>query len=200
MEKTTLRKIIKTQIAALSPEQFTAAGTAAAGQLPLLPHWDEFRSVLAFFSMKDEIDTRPIMEIIIKTGKSLFVPKIESKMLTFYRIDQNDLEHHTTTASNTTFGSGYREPKTDPNLILKPKNFPALVITPGLAFDRCRNRLGRGLGYYDRFFAALDLSGRNYTALGLCMPCQLAGKIPVDPWDKKMDALLTEALILDSDS
>ena len=121
--------------------------------------------------MKDEIDTRPIMETIHKTGKLLFVPKIEGEMIVFYRTSQ-------------------------PELVLQPKNFPALVISPGLAFDRSLNRLGRGRGYYDRFLNSLDAAGRSYTALGLCMDCQLVDEVPVNARDKKMNALLTETGII----
>ena len=70
-------------------------------------------------------------------------------------------------------------------------DFPTLVLTPGLAFDREGRRLGRGAGYYDRFFAELDKDSREYTALGLCMDFQIVEKVPVEPNDKKMDGLLT---------
>ena len=196
MKKTTLRKTIKARLAELSPKQLSAAGTAAAGQLPLLSHWDEFRSVLAFFSMQDEINTTHIMETILKEKKILFAPKIEGQTLVFYRVNQNDLEHCVTAANNISFGIGYREPKTDPDFILKPEDFPALVITPGIAFDRNLNRLGRGRGYYDRFFASLDAARLRYTALGLCMPCQLVEEVPSGHQDKKMDALLTETSVI----
>jgi 5-formyltetrahydrofolate cyclo-ligase len=89
----------------------------------------------------------------------------------------------------STGGFGIREPEPDPALALKPEHFPALVITPGLAFDRRGRRLGRGRGFYDRFFAALD-SGA-YTALGLCMDAQLVPEVPVEGHDKTMDAVLT---------
>ena len=195
-DKEILRKTVKKLLAALTPKQFAAAGLAAAKQLPLIPGWEKFRSVLAFFSMKDEIDTEPIMETILKTEKFLFAPKIEEDMLVFYRIAQGNLENQVTTSINVHFGNGYREPEADPALILKPKDFPALVLTPGLAFDRSLNRLGRGRGFYDRFFASLDAAGKKYTALGLCMDCQLVSEVPACSYDKKMDALITESGIV----
>ena len=174
--KTELRNSIKSRLAAIPAQQFTAAGSSAALLLPAIPGWDTFRSVLAFFPMKDEIDTRPLMEIVLSTGKSLFVPQIKGETLVFCQIDQYN-----------------REPAEDLALTLKPADFPALVITPGLAFDRTMNRLGRGRSFYDRFLASLDAANREYTALGLCMECQLLDKIPAEPWDKKMDMLLTES-------
>jgi 5-formyltetrahydrofolate cyclo-ligase len=195
-DKPELRKTVRDNLAALSPKELTAAGSAAACYLGRIPRWNEFPSALAFFSMNNEIDTRPVMEAILQTGKSLFVPRIKGEDLAFYQIGQNDLE-----SSAIRFGGGFREPEGDPRLILKPEDFPVLVITPGLAFDRRMNRLGRGKGYYDRFFASLDSkeshsAGRSYTALGLCMDCQVVEEVPVEPWDKRMDLLLTESGII----
>jgi 5-formyltetrahydrofolate cyclo-ligase len=94
-------------------------------------------------------------------------------------------------------GFGIREP--EPKTALMPEDFPVLVITPGLAFDRRGRRLGRGRGFYDRFFAELDsgclgpLSADRaffYTALGLCMEAQLVPEVPAEDHDKTMDLVL----------
>lgn len=178
--KSELRKTIKSRLAALSREQFLAAGNFAAQEIKQVPNWDRFKSVLIFISMKDEIDTRPLMETILNDQKLLFIPEIEDGDLVFYQIKQ--IEDY--------YSDG------DPALTLKLKDFPALVITPALAFDRRLNRLGRGRSFYDRFFDSLDKSGRDYASLGLCMDCQLVEKVPVDHWDKKLDMLLTESALI----
>ena len=87
---------------------------------------------------------------------------------------------------------GLREPaSTSEDEAVTPGDFPALILTPGLAFDREGKRLGRGGGYYDRFFAELDEAGREYFSLGLCMDFQVTDSVPVEENDKKMDGLLT---------
>ena len=182
--KAELRKTVKEHLAALSPEQFSAAGSAAAPHLLNIPRWTEFPSVLAFLSMKDEIDTRPVIETCTRAGKTVFVPRIDGDDLVFC------LELTPEPAA----------PLPPDSLILKPGNFPVLVITPGIAFDRRLCRLGRGRGYYDRFLAALALAGRDYAALGLCMDCQVVDEIPVEPWDRKLDFLLTESGILSNET
>jgi 5-formyltetrahydrofolate cyclo-ligase len=78
---------------------------------------------------------------------------------------------------------------------LGPGDFPALVIVPGLAFDREGRRLGRGRAYYDRFLAELETTGRPFCTMGLCTPCQLVPEVPAEPWDRPVDCLCTgEAL------
>lgn len=66
-----------------------------------------------------------------------------------------------------------------------------LVIVPGVAFDRGLNRLGRGGGYYDRWLSSLDVP-----TVGLCFDFQLMDTIPTEPFDKKMDMIITEKEII----
>ncbi len=64
-----------------------------------------------------------------------------------------------------------------------------LVLVPGAAFDPSMGRLGRGGGFYDAF-----LSGYRdaLTAVGTCFSIQLVPRIPMDPWDVRMDLVVTE--------
>jgi 5-formyltetrahydrofolate cyclo-ligase len=143
--------------------------------------------------MNAEIDTRPLLLKAEADGKSVFVPRIEGERLSFYRYIRPD-GPRTALRRN---GFGILEP--EPETALTPEDFPALVITPGLAFDRRGRRLGRGRGFYDRFFAALDSgclgsrpAGRvlAYAALGLCMEAQLVPEVPAEDHDKTMDLVL----------
>jgi 5-formyltetrahydrofolate cyclo-ligase len=61
-----------------------------------------------------------------------------------------------------------------------------LVIAPGIAFDKNKNRLGRGKGYYDKYF-----NGKKITKIGVCYDFQLLENIPVEPFDVKMDKIIT---------
>lgn len=63
----------------------------------------------------------------------------------------------------------------------------ALVAVPGVAFDRAGCRLGYGGGFYDRFF----LKEPGHPRWGLAYGFQMVEKLPREPWDQKMDAVLT---------
>lgn len=61
----------------------------------------------------------------------------------------------------------------------------------GVAFDRQHNRLGRGKGFYDRLLSTLDVP-----KIGICYDFQLKDQIPAEPFDRKMDLIITEKEIL----
>ena len=65
---------------------------------------------------------------------------------------------------------------------------PTLVLVPVVAFDARGNRLGMGGGHYDRYFALHPQVQR----IGVAHECQRAGELPVDAWDVRLDAVVTE--------
>ena len=64
-----------------------------------------------------------------------------------------------------------------------------IVVVPGVAFDRRGNRLGHGLGYYDRFLGRMP---ERVPKVGLAWAHQLVPEVPVDPWDVPVHAVVTE--------
>lgn len=84
---------------------------------------------------------------------------------------------------------GILEPTED--CVAVPENEIDLIIVPGVAFDRQRNRLGRGKGFYDRLLSTL-----NVPKIGISYDFQLKDQIPVEPFDRKMDLIITEKEII----
>ncbi|MDR2091262.1 MAG: 5-formyltetrahydrofolate cyclo-ligase [Clostridiales bacterium] len=62
-----------------------------------------------------------------------------------------------------------------------------VIIVPLVAFDKDKNRLGRGKGYYDRF-----LSKTSAVKIGTAYKAAEVEKIDVDIYDVKMDIIITE--------
>ena len=61
-----------------------------------------------------------------------------------------------------------------------------LIIVPGVAFDRKKKRLGRGKGYYDRFFRKVKVF-----KIGVGFDCQLIESVPTNMFDKRLDIIVT---------
>lgn len=66
------------------------------------------------------------------------------------------------------------------------------VIVPLVGFDAQGHRLGAGGGYYDRHFAFRRLHSAPPLLIGLAFELQRVDTIPVDDWDLRLDAVVTE--------
>ena len=62
----------------------------------------------------------------------------------------------------------------------------ALVILPGLVFDRKGYRIGYGGGYYDRFL----FREPNHPTISLCYDFQIVDRLHPDPHDIPVDIVL----------
>ena len=63
------------------------------------------------------------------------------------------------------------------------------IIVPGLAFDGRGGRIGYGAGYYDRWIA----DHKEVSRIGLSYDEQLVERIPMEPWDFRINALVTQS-------
>jgi 5-formyltetrahydrofolate cyclo-ligase len=196
--KTELRRIMKARLAALPPERFTTEGAAAAERLAETALWARHTRVLLYSTMAGEIATAPLLERALAAGKQVFYPKTEGAAMRFFRVDPVDAPG----AGWAEGAFGILEPAdTSGARLFRPEDGPALIVTPGLAFDRRGNRLGRGRGYYDRFFSKLDAAGARagarYETVGFCLAPQIVEDVPLESFDKRLDALCTgEAFII----
>jgi 5-formyltetrahydrofolate cyclo-ligase len=187
--KERLRREIKGFLAGLSPEEFHRQGSKAAVVLRSSPLWARYKTIFLFLSMKSEIDTSSLLEAALEDDKKVFAPRTEEASIRFYRVrsPQGPWEYGF---------FGIREPAETGKAeegegVPEEGDFPALVVTPGLAFDRQGHRLGRGGAYYDRFFGELDRAGREYYAVGFCLEAQIKAEVPVEEQDKAMNGIVS---------
>jgi 5-formyltetrahydrofolate cyclo-ligase len=66
-----------------------------------------------------------------------------------------------------------------------------LIVLPLLGFDGRGQRLGNGGGWYDRALAA-PRQGRRPLLVGYAFANQEMDRIPAEPWDVRLDAVVTE--------
>ena len=187
--KISLRKQMRALLKSAPPALFHSAGRALAVSVPSLPIWEAAQEVLLFYPTAEEIDTFPLLDAVLSSGKAAYYPKIEGKDMAFYRVDSRDGPWRTGAFDLT-------EPAdTADGRALDASSL--LIITPALAYDRQRRRLGRGGGFYDRFIAQLSSlsskSAKPWVTVGVCTESQIIDEIPVDPWDRAVDVVCTES-------
>ena len=139
-------------------------------------------SVGLYLSDGTEVELEALLFAPEASSKHLLLPRYAAARKAYEFVEVRD------PASELVIGRyGLREPR--PEL---PAASPAiagsmLCLVPGVAFDGAGNRLGRGGGFYDRL-----LSGVSGPVVGVAYGCQIAGAVPVEPHDRRMDALVTE--------
>jgi len=74
---------------------------------------------------------------------------------------------------------------------------PDLLFTPLSVFDRLGNRIGYGMGHYDRSLATLRANGRAI-AVGVAYSASEAPNVPAGAHDQRLDFVLTERELIET--
>ncbi|MCM1194285.1 MAG: 5-formyltetrahydrofolate cyclo-ligase [Acetatifactor muris] len=148
----------------------------------ILGHQWFYRSAffLCYVSYGSEIATGELLKEAWKAGKKVYVPKVLSAytgipQMSFFRI-----------AGPEDLIKGYKgipEPERAEEEYLYSEGTAehTLMLMPGVAFDRCRNRIGYGKGFYDRYLADKPLLQFRTIAVGY--RCQMVDEIPAKAGD-----------------
>ena len=180
--KKALRTSMKICLDSVSQAEKEKASLDVLSKLEKLDRWRGAEIVLAFLSMKDELDTAPIIRRAIEQGKKVAVPRVDGSGMVFCQIAD--------IVADTAPGAfGILEPVPGlPEIDIKTlSEHSSVALVPGLAFDRENFRLGRGKGFYDRFLAS---AGDSLYKIGICYSFQLFERIPKELHDLKMDAVI----------
>ncbi|MGF9963173.1 5-formyltetrahydrofolate cyclo-ligase [Bacillus rhizoplanae] len=179
-EKKRLRKEILQRMNSLSEEQYTTLSAKIVDSLYKQREWIEAKTIGITLSMEREVNTYAIIEKAWEEGKAIVVPKCnrETRTMTFRQI--TNFEQLETVYMNL------REP--DPSITEEVSvEEIGLLLVPGVAFTRKGERVGYGGGYYDRYLV-------NYKekTLSLVFDFQIVSHIPVEPFDKTVQKIITE--------
>lgn len=172
-EKRQIRIKVRDLKELLSEEQKQKEADAVFIKIEYLPEFKAANSILIYWSTPDELPTHDIIKKWCQT-KLIILPSIKGDKLV--------LKSYTSEEKLIQKVLGIWEP----NLSQTYQGKVDLVIVPGIAFDQNRNRLGRGKGYYDRFFKKNKL-----TKIGVGFDFQLFNSIPTEKTDVQMDKIIT---------
>jgi 5-formyltetrahydrofolate cyclo-ligase len=183
-----LRTQLLARRAALAPAQVRVWSQALTEHLLAHPIWSEARAIAAFVGVRNEVDTRLVIERSLAAGKRVWLPRLTGRgIMRFWpcaRLDELEPGR-----------MGLREPRlVGPGLATPtPADGVDLILVPGLGFGRDGSRIGFGAGYYDR---ALGLgSGARSLRCGVCFGAFVdppEGRIPMLTHDLRVDWLATE--------
>lgn len=136
-------------------------------------------TVLLFHALPDEPDTRPLLERWCGR-KRLLLPVVTG--------DDLELRLYEGADSLVIGRFGIAEPV---GPVFTDYAAISLALVPGVAFDAAGHRLGRGKRYYDRFLLRIPQARK----IGICFAYQLVENVPTEPFDIRMDEVITHTRI-----
>jgi 5-formyltetrahydrofolate cyclo-ligase len=141
-------------------------------------------AVGCYLPMIDEVDTRDIIEAAWRANKRIFVPILHAKgeMSFCEMLPETELEQNS---------YGVWEPVR--GVLTAPRKLD-LVITPTVAFDKNRHRIGMGGGYFDRCFSFLRHRNNwiRPKLIGVAFQCQEVEEIAPNPWDIRLYRVISD--------
>ncbi|MBO7489549.1 MAG: 5-formyltetrahydrofolate cyclo-ligase [Bacteroidales bacterium] len=177
MEKTELRKIVRAAKKAVSLEEKIRRSQPIMQQVEQLDSFQNADTVLLYWSMDDEVYTHDFVMRWYKE-KTILLPCVNGDDLLLRRYTGSD-----SMQPGPQFG--IPEPV---GPVFEDIEHVQMIVVPGVAFDRNRNRMGRGRGFYDRLLKSTP----NAVKVGVAFSFQLFDTIPTEPFDVPMDVVISE--------
>lgn len=144
------------------------------------------QKVALYLENDDEIDPKHIYRFLEAQGVELYLPILEDKKLKFAKAGKRFKKNK----------FGIDEPIATEVLDSKQLD---IIFMPLVGFDKNKNRIGMGGGFYDRTldFKKHSTDHGKPKLYGLAFDCQQLDKIDTQPWDIKLDAIITPSKIYD---
>lgn len=175
MDKSALRKEIREKKRAMTPAQIEEASRNLTQQFFATSYYREAKTLYGYLPYNQEVRTEPILLQALKDGKKVAVPKVYGDTMRFLYIeDFSKIEKGY---------AGIPEPIADEPVA---QDEMALVLMPGLAFDKEGHRIGYGGGFYDKFL----WEEPNHPTVALCYAFQMLPSLETEEFDVPVDLVL----------
>lgn len=139
-----------------------------------------FKNIAIYFSIQSEVETHYLIRQLLEENHKIFLPRVAGKKIEFIPI--NSLE----------------ELREGPFNLLEPIGSPVdsleeieCWLIPLVGFDKNRQRLGYGKGYYDS-----TLKETTAIRIGLAYDCQEVPIFEPEEHDERLDIIITESKML----
>ncbi len=175
MDKTALRRQIREKKRAMTEEEITDKSRRLGELFAQSELYQKAKTIYFYLPYNQEVRTIPMLERALEEGKQVAVPKVYGDTMRFIYLQNLD--------GIATGYAGIPEPICDEPVA---NDKTALVLMPGLAFDREGHRIGYGGGFYDRFLAEEP----EHPTLALCYDFQMLEKLETEAFDIPVDCVL----------
>ena len=180
-QKKDLRRRIREILSSVTLEERRASDQALFEGFLALPQVMTAQTILLFYGVGIEPDTKQLLAPLLAAGKRVALPRILPERQMEARLvgtPGRDALHIGPLA--------IPEPSEDCPLLL-PEEID-LILVPALCCDRAGYRLGQGGGYYDRYLRAYD-----GPTVALCRELVLQERLPREAHDWPVQVLITES-------
>ena len=186
-EKKALRQKLLERLLDLTEQELRRRSKNVEEKLSNLSIYKNAKVIMGYYPLKGEVDILGKIREDFASKRFCFpVMDLKGKRLRIFEVRNLDKDF--------IFGPfGVKEPDTK---ITKEVNIKEidLIIVPGLGFDREKNRLGRGAGFYDRFLSDIETSTQK---VGIAFDFQILSNLPTNlSLDQKVDVVVGESFII----
>ncbi|CAO0794409.1 unnamed protein product [Mucor circinelloides] len=196
--KKQLRKDMASRLSSLGTAELKKQSESVRQKLQEMDVFRASKNISIYISMPNsEIITTDIIHDLLKSDKNCFIPRCTKNNMDMVKIiDIDDFESLPVNKWNIP------EPPLDqPRSDAIDDNYGNgldLILVPGVAFDKERNRIGHGKGYYDRYIKKCNIWADEHgidrpktIALSLNEQIVDVGDIPLEETDEQLDFVLT---------
>jgi 5-formyltetrahydrofolate cyclo-ligase len=182
-----IRRSIRAVRRRLSEAERLAHSRRVWERVATLPCYQHARVVLGYVAFDHEVLTDGLMQQTMASGKQLVLPMVLG--------DRQDMALYVIEDLGCDVAPGYRgilEPQPQRTRAVAPETLE-LALIPGVAFDLRGGRLGFGTGFYDRLLSRLP---QGIPTVGLAFDFQVIPRLPFQPHDILLEAIVTEQRII----
>ncbi len=176
MGKKEIRKLVFSRRRSLSEKKRIQDSRVICEKIMETEQWRHAPCIYAYMDCKGEVCVESLLTAAWTSGKRVAVPKVFGREMRFFYI-----------SSYADVAPGYYdipEPVTDEEAFCEN----ALMIMPGVAFDKNRHRCGYGGGFYDRFLSI----HKDLKTIAPAFDFQIVEEVPADTFDLFPQMVITE--------